>query len=88
MEAVRKDPGSAEARRKLAYAYLTVGDSASSIEQFYAVMKVQKVEATDIIQYADNMMVFCGRNAAKQFLSDMLRADPQQTSIRQKLQTL
>lgn len=88
MDAVRRNPGDADARRKLAYAYLTVGDSASSIEQFYAVMKVQKVETTDIIQYADNMMVFCGRQAAKQFLSDMLRTDPQSTTIRQKLATL
>ncbi|MDZ4835283.1 MAG: hypothetical protein SGJ27_16015 [Candidatus Melainabacteria bacterium] len=88
MDAVRGNPSDANARRKLAYAYLTVGNAHGSLEQYYSVMRLEKVDASDIIQYADNMMVFCGRNSAKQFLTDFLRSDPQQSSIRQKLASL
>ena len=86
--AVRKNPGDIAARRSLAYAYLVAGNAPASLEQFYTVMKVQKVDSTEIIEYADNMMAFCGRSAAKQFLTDMVRMDPNSTVLRQKLQTM
>jgi hypothetical protein len=88
VEAVRKKPGDVSARRSLAYSYLVAGNSPSAIEQFYAVMKMERVDSTEIIEFADNMTAFCGRNNAKQFLTDILRADPGQTAVRQKLSTL
>jgi hypothetical protein len=87
-DAVRKNPGDISARRSLAYAYLVAGNAPASLEQFYTVMKVQKVDSSEIIEYADNMMAFCGRAAAKQFLTDMVRIDPNSTVLRQKLQSM
>lgn len=87
-DAVRKNPGDIGARRSLAYAYLVAGNAPASLEQFYTVMKVQKVDSSEIIEYADNMMAFCGRSAAKQFLTDMVRIDPNSTVLRQKLQSM
>lgn len=88
MDNVRRLPADPTARRNLAFAYMQVGDSANAVDQYYQVMKLQKVDATDIIQFTDNLTVFCGRNAAKQFLTDMVRYDPASTSLRQKLSSL
>ncbi len=85
---VRANPGDPKARTSLAYAYLQIGDANNSIKQFYSAMKMTRVETNDILQYADNMVVFCGRGAAKQFLSDVLRSDPGQSAVRERLNTL
>lgn len=85
LDAVRKDPGDAKARRELAQAYLLKGDTTTSIEQFYSVMKLRKVDATEIIAYANNLMVFGSKDLSRQFLTNILRSDPSQNTIRERL---
>ncbi|MBX9669252.1 MAG: hypothetical protein K2X93_16625 [Candidatus Obscuribacterales bacterium] len=87
-EAVRKHPADAEARRQLAQAYLLGGDTNSSIEQFHAVMRLRGVDASEIIAYADNLMAFGSKDVARQFLSNILRADPGNSAIRGRLSEL
>ncbi len=87
-EAVRKKPADAEARRQLAQAFLLGGDTNSSIEQFHAVMRLRGVDASEIIAYADNLMAFGSKDVARQFLTNILRADPGNTTIRARLSEL
>ncbi|MGD9683970.1 MAG: hypothetical protein AB7W16_22610 [Candidatus Obscuribacterales bacterium] len=84
-EEVRKNPADPKSRRELAQAYLLGGDCNSAIEQFYAVMKTKKVDAEEIIGFANNLMVFGSKDIARKFLTDVLRADPQQKEIRARL---
>lgn len=84
-EEVRKNPADPKSRRELAQAYLLKGDSNSAIEQFYAVMKIKKVDSEEIIGFANNLMVFGSKDIARKFLTDVLRADPQQSEIRTRL---
>jgi len=88
MEAVRANPSDANARRELAQAYLLKGEANNSIEQFYAVMRLRKVDSSEVISYADNLIIFAGKDVARQFLSDVLRSDPSNSAIRERLSTM
>lgn len=88
VDSVRRNPRDVNARRELAYAYLIAGDPNMAIEQFYTVMKMQRLDSQDIITFANNLMAFSGRDRAKQFLGDVLRADPSQAAIRERLAAL
>lgn len=88
MDKVRSNPGDANARKELSFAYLVAGDPNSSIEQFYAAMKLQKMESSDIITFANNLQAFAGRDRSRQFLLDVLRMDPMQAEVRERLNSL
>lgn len=85
VSAVTKNPQDPDARRELAQAYLMKGDTTASIEQFYSLMKLRRVESDEIIGYSNNLMVFGNKELARQFLTNILRSDPARTEIRNRL---
>ncbi|MCA9817899.1 MAG: hypothetical protein KC652_22480, partial [Cyanobacteria bacterium HKST-UBA01] len=64
---------------------LMKGDTTASIEQFYSLMKLRRVDSDEIIGYSNNLMVFGNKDLARQFLTNILRSDPARTEIRNRL---
>ncbi len=88
MDAVRRDPSDADARKQLSHALLASGNPIGSIQQFHALMKLRPVDPTEIVEYADDITLFAGKDVARKFLINILRSDPSQEIIRQKLRTM